>query len=314
MFKRKAYKPKQRAAMPRQRKADPVEHATTTAEHGREIAAALLDAIRTEKPEDADILTLYAHRLRLCNNNNNLWSAEDLHTENPDDPGEPNWYNGAGRLWPCGQKLCPGCMQRAGNRHRAALRRILDNQTIDPNDPSSRKGLRSGHHFKFLTLTIVNPGLSLMDTRWIVDKAWSNFRKRKYFEEVMIGGVKSEEFTLTKNGAHYHIHQLVRSRSIWWDKYRADWTSCVKFAYDEYNRLKMGKPIHFNVATEDGMLIVEETPLSSVESGVREVAKYITKSDSWHRLRPNDLLDVVRIERWPRMFEFFGSFRRKRRT
>lgn len=282
----------------------PRDHAISTAEHGREMAYAIIDAVRASSPSDADILMIYAHRLLQCNQEHNIWHGTDLHTET-DDPAEPSFFDASGRLWACGQKLCPGCIQKSSQRHRKQARDILANQTVIHDDPTSRKGLLSGHHYKFLTLTIVNPGLTLLETRWLVNKAWSLFRKRRYFESIMLGGIKSEEFTVTSKGVNYHIHQLCRSRAIDWDSYRSDWTECVRFAFAE-------KGIPFDVATKDQMLFVWESKLTSLEAAVKEVAKYITKSDSWSEIPHDDLLDIIRIERWPRMFELYGCFRKLR--
>ncbi len=49
--------------------------------------------------------------------------------------------------------------------------------------------------------------------------------------------------------------------------------------------------------------------IGSLSEAILEVAKYITKASSWKKLKAADLLDAARIERWPRMFEIFGSFR-----
>lgn len=294
-------KPRRRKQQPKRPPRHPRVHAIESSHFGREIAAALGDSIRTQMPPDAELLTIYQERLHQCSRDENIWYGKDLHNAD----GEP--FDGAGRFWTCGQKLCPYCIAKQAQRNRKRLRAILRNQTIDPRNPNSKKGLLVGHHLKFLTLTMVKQnGMSLRQTRQLMQDAWALFRKRRYFERVMIGGCKSEEFTLNRDGYHYHLHILGRTRYIDWSTFRSQWTECVEFVFREAN-------IPFKVSTSDGWLWIQDTPLRSVESGIQEVAKYITKSDSWSKLRDEDLLDVVRIERWPRMFEFFGTFRPERK-
>ncbi len=292
--------------MPKRRPVPPAEHAVTTSEHGRLIARAIRDAIHRDAPKDADVLTVYSERVYQCSQQTNIWTGTDLHNEH----GEP--FDGAGRFWTCGQKLCPYCLQKQSQRNRKILRRRIAEQHSIWNDPTSKPGLLSGQYYKFLTLTMTNPGIPLIETRKIINYAWSIFRKRVWFQRTFIGGCKAEEFTLTKAGYHYHLHLLVRCKSIDWDTWRHLWTESVATAFADAKR-------PFSVANKDELLSCTEVALQyrgtaagGLEDGIKEVAKYITKSDSWHRLRTTDLLDVVRIERWPRMFEFFGSFRATR--
>jgi|GEM_PF-5205714 len=261
------------------------EKALTVAEYGRELAATLDDAIITELPHDAELLTIYAHRLRLCNNPGNIWTATDLHN----DTGE--LFEGNGRFWHCGSKLCPYCLSKTSKANRKQLRAAIEEQQ-----------LLVGEHYHFITLTMPNLGIPLLEARRIMNLAWSLFRKRQWFKQTIIGGCKSEEFTFTKRGYHYHTHVLVRSRYVNFSSLRHFWTEALSVAFARSGR-------DLSIATSDGLAIANCQRVRSLQDAIQEVAKYVTKTSSWKKIPTADLLDVCRIRRFPRMFEFFGSFR-----
>jgi hypothetical protein len=253
-------------------------------EEGRSIARHIDDAILSELPDDYELLTIQAHRIRACNRDHNNWYATDLH----DTDGE--CYDGSGRFWFCGSKMCPYCLAKQTRRNRKNLRKSIDAQK-----------LIVGENLHFLTLTMPNEGLDLLEARSLMNYAWVIFRKRKWFRSRVIGGCKSEEFTLTKRGFHYHLHAIVRSRYIEYHAFRAEWTSALRVAFER-------KGMKLSIATSDKLAIANCVRVRSIDDAVNEVAKYVTKSTSWKRVTSTALLDLCRIRRWPRMFELFGSF------
>lgn len=146
-----------------------------------------------------------------------------------------------------------------------------------------------------------NVGLSLLATRDIADRAWTLLRKRSLFASLFRGGAKSEEFTVTSIGFHYHYHLLTIGKWFLYQELRRTWTDCVRQAFAD-----AGQP--FEVNTADGLLIVKVQRVDNIEKAVQEVCKYITKSDSWTKMRPSDIGDIGLVPRWFRMFELFGSF------
>jgi hypothetical protein len=263
----------------------PRQTATDRAELGRQVADAVHNAIAAELPLDFQLLTVLAHRIEQCNSNSNIWVARDLHTTT----GEA--YDGHGRFWCCGSKLCPSCLARSSRHARKLITLAIQNQK-----------LLVGEHYHFLTLTMPNYGLPLLEARQLMHYAWTLFRKKKWFRDRVLGGCRSEEFTLTKTGYHYHQHLIVRSKYLEYHSFRHQWTECLRTAF-----ARAGKSLSF--ATSDHMAIANCQRVGSITEAVKEVAKYITKATSWKRLASSDLLDAARIERWPRMFELFGSFR-----
>jgi hypothetical protein len=259
---------------------------------GASSAFALRRALIHNKVRDEEPWGL-CNRIWACSERENHFLGDDLHNR---ETGE--LYAGNGNLWGCGSKLCPSCVAKSSNRSRKELTLALRNQK-----------LFTGESYQFITLTMPNPNLPLLQTRSIMDRAWSLFRKRDYFVEKIRGGSKSEEFTITENGYHYHFHLLCVTRFLSFDTFRREWTECLRIAFGELNL-----PCEFNTA--DGLAMVKIKRLNSsingLKAAVQEVCKYVTKSDSWEKISEKDLLDIAKIERFPRMFELFRFFRVQR--
>lgn len=253
-------------------------------ETGRKIAASIRDALIIDPRNNAQELAIHAHRIQVCNAEGNIWTAKDLHNSD----GE--CFDGTGRFWNCGSKLCPSCVARQSKRNRNNLRLAIAEQK-----------LRLGESLGMITLTFPTTDLPLLTARKIMLTAWQLLRKRKWFKDTIVGAARSEEFTLTRRGFHYHQHLLTRSRYVSYHMLRSEWTHCIKVAFD-----RAGQPI--SIATADGLAVAHYRKVTSIQSAINEVAKYITKGDSWSKLRPQDLLDVASIVRFPRMFELIGSF------
>lgn len=255
------------------------------AEVGRNIAASIRDALYAELPSDANVLAVLGHRIEQCNSTSNLWTGKDLHNSD----GEA--YDGGGRFWSCGSKLCPDCIAKQSRRARRLLRHVMHEEK-----------LIVGTHHHFLTLTMPTQDLPLLEAREILNHAWSVFRKKKWFQDNVKGGFRSEEFTVNRTGYHYHMHVLCTSKFINYDSFRHFWTEALRHAFAE-----AGRPLELH--TKDHRAFANCRRVGSREQAINEVAKYITKSDSWAKLDAGTLLDVCRIERWPRMVEFFGSWK-----
>lgn len=269
----------------------PRQKATDQAALSLETADALHAAIIATKPDNWNELANHEMRLRACNQLDNIWHAEDLH-----DPETGVLFNGAGRLWRCNSKLCASCVSQQSKRHRRLLEQIIDVE----------KRLNLGEYVHFVTFTMPNEGLPLLVAREVMDYAWSLFRKRDWFKQHVIGGCKSEEFTVTSKGIHYHMHSIMKTRYIRWREMRAVWTECVKAAWLKVVMARL------SVRTADGLVVVNVARLGNMANAIPEVAKYITKASSWEKLDQDDLIELASVERYPRMFEVFGSFRATR--
>lgn len=221
-----------------------------------------------------------AWRLQRCADDVNIWFVNDP---------ERGWLHG--RFWKCGSKLCSFCLSAESRRKRKALLDAIDRLP---------KKLRKWH---FVTFTIENPASTIGTTRQIVNDAWAKLRKRAMFSEVR-AVAKSEEFTVTKEGFHYHIHTLIDCKWIDYQLWRKAWTECVESSGGESRYL-------FGFQTVDGMLIVNVKPVRNPKDIVNELGKYITKSTCFRDLSRPTLNELAEVKRWHRMFELLGDLRNK---
>lgn len=253
-------------------------------EFGLQAALALETSIRQARPPNAVELAALAYRIRLCNTPGNQWYASDLHTQD----GE--LYDGSGRFWQCNSKLCTNCLRREASRRRRAVQQAIEEQKIPV-----------GQDLRFLTLTIPNQSLSLIQSRALIYDAWTRFRKRQWFKDHVAGYARTEEFTVTDRGFHYHLHLIAQTRYIDYGELRREWTDCVTNVFRDAKR-----EIQWN--TSDGLAMVNCQKINSLKEAIHEVCKYLTKSDSWSKLHPDVIIEVASIRRYPRSFELGGCF------
>lgn len=261
-----------------------------SAQYGSDVASIIDEAISKELPDDFGELTAYAHRIRLCNRKRNQWLGEDLHN------ADGECYNATGRLWTCGLKLCSYCIAKQARRNRTRARTAL-----------SRDKLTGYETYKFVTLTMPNPGKSVTETRVLIYTAWTLLRKLKFWRERVFGYIKDEEFTVTKAGINYHIHLIIRSKFIPKDILRTAWTYCLRSSF-------AGADLPLTINTADDLAICDIRKITSLDAAIKECCKYITKSSSWRDLPRTHLLDICRIRRFNRMFELGGVFRQTTAT
>lgn len=222
-------------------------------------------------------------RLARCSDDVNLWFV---------NAPESGWLHG--RFWKCRSRLCSFCLSHESRRRRRTLRLALESY------PAASKS----QEWRFLTLTIENPHTGIGTTRDIVNRSWSKLRKRACFAGVE-AGVKSEEFTLTKNGFHYHLHSLLHTRfRLDYQQWRKSWTECVESSGGASTRL-------FGYDTIDGYLIAKFKTVRSPRDLTNELCKYVTKSCKLSKLSTAALLDLAEVKRWHRMFEVFGALRHR---
>lgn len=272
----------------------------------REVVSAIRIAANEQKGIDRLELLALAYRIEQCSKHENLIVALNAYNQETDEH-----YNSIATAWQCGSKLCPNCLAKFAARNRAKLRRYIN--SVD---------LRRGERWNFATFTIPNPSLSLIETRELVNYAWSLFRKRLFVVSLIRGGAKSEEFTLTTSGFHYHLHTLFISKWFSYQAMRAIWTECVATAFTEFGHTdkwqqmlerRRRKNTEWNKANPkaeprtDELLRIVNKPVTDLDQVANEVCKYITKSDSWIKMSHEYLAESGLVRRWWRMFELFGE-------
>ena len=94
---------------------------------------------------------------------------------------------------------------------------------------------------------------------------------------------------MTPNGVHYHLHLIIRSKFVRYRLFRQLWTESVRQAYEE-------EQLELNVKTSDKLLWVDIQKTYDIKKAVKEVCKYITKADSWQKIRTSDLFEIESCE------------------
>lgn len=132
----------------------------------------------------------------------------------------------------CRVRYCPVCQWRKSMYWRAMMLSNIDE--IRENYPK--------HRWVFLTLTVKNCEITdLKETLKHMNNAWSKLRKRKVFDGVVDGWIRTTEVTRGKDGdnsAHPHFHCLLMVKSNYFTKnyikqteWRGLWQSCLKVDY-----------------------------------------------------------------------------------
>jgi hypothetical protein len=251
-----------------------------------------------------------ADKLFICSRSENYWHGENLHTKDGD------LFDGVGTLWNCNERLCPSCLAARARRARSSARLAV-----------MRPAPREGQLWRFVTLTMPTLPAArspLLNTLHVVARAWRLFSKREWWRNTVRAGVKGVEFTMgnpvgkewnaDEHGYHVHLHLLVLSSWVEWRRLRSEWSDCLKLTWAEFG-------IDQGINTKDGMAVCDVrlvtnrqakkrgTGIISAEAAINEVAKYLTKSESWDKIPESQLVEVASLERWPRMFELLGECR-----
>jgi plasmid rolling circle replication initiator protein Rep len=256
------------------------------------------------------LMRAQAVRIERCCSDDNLFVGEDFHTSD----GE--LFSGKGSLWACNSRLCPSCVGKLSKRNRRIMRYVIENQK-----------LLVGENWYVVNFTL--PNLNLKDVELpliaeIMQAAWKRFsaletranKKPTWFQKTVRGGFKNCEFTYTKNDVyHYHLHTLLVAKSkIQRDNFveiRRQWTKALVFAFDKFG-------IDLKINSKDGLanVFVEKRRFNSAnrEKTINELAKYVTKNESWSEIPIDQLETVVAVPRFWRMFESFGVCRQTARA
>lgn len=261
----------------------PTNHEYSEIAHG--LTADLWATLAAGEFADAPALAFKLAKIDLCNDESNFFRGSDMLSR---ETGE--LFEGHGRLFHCNHRLCPSCLAGFQRRNRKKLSRAIENRRLSTSEMR-----------QLITLTIPKVDLPLQKTREVVHYAWTLFRKRKWFKSTILAGGKSEEFTVTPTGYHYHLHVLAVTKYIFFAKLRTEWTECVQSAFAYFN-------VPFSTAA-DGLVVANCRRVYSLKNAIREVTKYVTKTCSWSQCREDDVLQILRLRRFPRSFELFGEFR-----
>jgi hypothetical protein len=172
----------------------------------------------------------------------------------------------------------------------------------------SKKKVVEQQRLRMITLTMPKVFLSCVESTELVIRAFDLFRKLKFTETYFAGYIKTIEFTTREDDSyHSHIHLLAACFFIPETIIKRLWRRCVQTAFIE-------KGLDWRAATknlgDDDKLNVNLKLTDSNENSLKEVCKYLTKSESWENIPASHLLEIANIKRWRRMFELSGCFKK----
>ena len=177
----------------------------------------------------------------------------------------------------CNIRFCPSCANRRSARF------------VNKYNPYVSAFLKQNARFKpcLLTLTQVKlVGESKKDARERILKSFKKVIRRKFFNEYFAGGIWACEVTESDSGNHCHLHIFIFRRKF----------IDEKLLKSEWSKVSPGAK-NLNIKLIDGL-----------ESGLREVIKYISKPIPADNLTLSSVKQVLELKGL-RMLDTFGEFR-----
>jgi hypothetical protein len=268
-----------------------------------ECVGTLLESIAVEAGDD--IALALARRIKKCASPFNHLLAKDLHNQD----GE--CFDGFANLYGCGSKLCHTCMAKAANRNRKTAGEAIAETKLSRREHfcyARKTYVVEEEEYRFITLTMPKIKTSCIDSLEVLRRAWDLFRKLNFTEDYFGGYVKSNEFTVRSDETyHSHIHLLAISFFIPEKVIKRLWRRCVQSSFAEVGIDWREATKHLENADK---LNVHLKRVNSIENALKEVCKYVTKSESWEKIPAAHLLEVANVRRFPRMFELAGRLKK----
>lgn len=180
----------------------------------------------------------------------------------------------------CNIRFCPSCANRRSARF---VKKYL---------PYVSAFLKQNARFKPCLLTLTQKklsGESKRDARERILKSFKKVIRRKFFNEYFAGGIWACEVTESESGNHCHLHIFIFRRKF----------IDEKLLKSEWSKVSPGAK-NLNIKLIDGK--------DGIESGLREVIKYISKPIPADNLTLSSVKQVLELKGL-RMLDTFGEFR-----
>jgi hypothetical protein len=180
----------------------------------------------------------------------------------------------------CNIRYCPSCSNRRSARF---VKKYI---------PYVSEFLKQNSRFKPCLLTLTQKklsGESKKDARARILKSFKKVIRRKFFNEYFAGGIWACEVTESDSGNHCHLHIFIFRRKF----------IDEKLLKKEWSKVSPGAK-NLNIKLIDGK--------DGIESGLREVIKYISKPIPADNLTLDSVKQVLQLKGL-RMLDTFGEFR-----
>jgi hypothetical protein len=251
---------------------------------------------RLKGASDNKVIQALAFRLEKCNEKQNLWVAEDLHT------ADGECFPGRGNLASCRSRFCSQCVSRS-----ARINAKIADYVFNKLNPAYRR---------YIVLTMPDDSLShlsLLKQREVFYKAWDWLIESDWWKDNVRGVIRCDEFTVKldrKNLYHYHGNLLADCGFLPILRLRQQWAKALKVSYKHYG-------IEWHCPTKDGFPDVYiKRIVANVKDGEKEISrekviaelcKYATKPQDWDDVPLEDIAEIAALKRFPRMFDLTGS-------
>jgi hypothetical protein len=259
-------------------------------------------AARLDDVADGEIVQALAYRIRACNRNENLFTADGLQ-----DVATGNRYHARGSLWSCSSRFCSHCVGKLSRRAAKIADYVYQNE---------RKIIFC--EWRFIVLTMPDnalAGLPLAAHHEIFYHAWRHlYTKSKFWKKKVRGAIKTEEFTLKPDRENpYHFHGNVLAYGYFPDHeiLKKEWTKALKISFARHG-LEWHCPTKNDLPNVQIKLVVrrrvrDDKKEISREGAIFELCKYVTKPQDWQNIPAEHLEEVARTPRFFRAFELVGS-------
>jgi hypothetical protein len=280
-------------------------------------------ALRLEKiAPKGSLADAKALRMRECAGKQNVWIAKNLQNK------DGKFFDGSGGSFNCGCQLCPRCSSLKSRRNRPKARAAVNKLNLIFSQKSKKRlGLR--WRSVLLTMPLMKGSDPIAATERI-HNAFKIMIDRDFWKTRVMGGIRGTEFTVRytgdeSTGFHVHIHLLLLSKFIAVDadkakqferhlkkfnlsnrSLKAEWRYCLT---------KAGATFDSQIKYKDLVVSVMDTKNRSdqirgdktLESALLETCAYMCKNDDLENLNDKDLINLVEIDRWNRMFSTLGA-------
>jgi hypothetical protein len=189
----------------------------------------------------------------------------------------------------CNIRFCPSCANR---RPAKFVKKYL---------PYVSAFLKANPGYTPCLLTLTQKklsGESKREARARILKSFKKIIRRKFFLESFAGGNWACEITESDSGNHSHLHTFVFRKPAW-GKNMAERESSLKMLKSEWAKVSPGAK-NLNLKLIDGK--------DGIESGLREVIKYISKPIPADDLKLSSVKQLLELKGL-RMTDTFGEFR-----
>lgn len=182
------------------------------------------------------------------------------------------------QVYLCKNRFCPVCQGRIARRQGFEANQVLS--TYAKQNPGTR--------YLMMTLTIKNCPYNQLGSRLdLLNKAFYKFRRRRIYTDNFTGAIKVIEITTNRTNKefHPHLHIILSTKEAYFSKSNSSYITSADLssAWAEIINQEIAvvdiRAIYSK--TKSGDKVVVDSTESDFSDAVKEVTKYVTKSEDY---------------------------------